>query len=111
MALMAHPAHRIPQAGIHSHRDYIIGMESLGVYVCTVVRFHMQLTVIGFGSDDMDRLLKQEITSKRGCQIKRRCGRCIPPFWGSFAYHTPRYGFCRLTPCKIIILGQKIITQ
>ena len=32
-----------------------------------------------------------------------------PPFWGSFAYHTPRYGTGCPTPCRIIILGEKMI--
>ena len=34
-----------------------------------------------------------------------------PPFLGSFAYNTPRYGTGCPTPCKIIILGEKMIPQ
>ena len=34
-----------------------------------------------------------------------------PPFWGSFAYDTPRYGTGCPTSCKIIILGEKMIPQ
>ena len=34
-----------------------------------------------------------------------------PPFWGSFAYDTPMYGTGCPTPCKIIILGEKMIPQ
>ena len=32
-----------------------------------------------------------------------------PPLSGLFAQHTPRYDIRRLTPCKIMILGQKMI--
>ena len=32
-----------------------------------------------------------------------------PHFLGPFTKHTPRYGIRRLTPCKIIILEQKMI--
>ena len=34
-----------------------------------------------------------------------------PPFLGSFAYDTPGYGTGCPTPCKIIILGEKMIPQ
>ena len=33
------------------------------------------------------------------------------PFWGLSAYHTPRHDFGCPTPCKIIILQDKMITQ
>ena len=34
-----------------------------------------------------------------------------PPFLGSFAYNTPWYGTGCQTPCKFIILGEKMIPQ
>ena len=43
--------------------------------------------------------------------MKRRRGREIPPFWVSFALHSPKNGIEYLTPCKIIILRDKLIPQ
>ena len=44
--------------------------------------------------------MKSDGQTKEGSLIKRRCGRHMsPPFWW----------YSRLIPCKIILLGNKII--
>ena len=52
-----------------------------------------------------------QITSKRVVRSSAGAYAIYPPFLGSFAYHTPRYGTGCPTPCKIIILGEKMIPQ
>ena len=52
-----------------------------------------------------------EITSKRVVRSSAGPYAIYPPFWGSFAYDTPRYGTGCPTPCKIMILGEKMIPQ
>ena len=54
---------------------------------------------------------EQEITSKRVVRSSAGAYAIYPPFLGSFAYDTPRYGTGCPTPCKIIILGEKMIPQ
>ena len=52
-----------------------------------------------------------KITSKRVVRSSAGAYAIYPPFLGSFAYNTPRYGTGCPTPCKIIILGEKMIPQ
>ena len=54
---------------------------------------------------------KHENHLEEGCSIMRRCVDHILTFWGSFAYNTATYGTGCPTPYKIIILGEKMITQ
>ena len=62
----------------------------------------------------IDQLLRNwalKITSKRVVRSSAGAYAIYPPFLGSFAYNTPRYGTGCPTPCKIIILGEKMIPQ
>ena len=52
-----------------------------------------------------------QITSKRVVRSSAGAYAIYPPFLGSFAYNTPKYGTGCPTPCKIIILGEKMIPQ
>ena len=54
---------------------------------------------------------KNEITSKRVVRSSAGAYAIYPPFLGSFAYDTSRYGTGCPTPCKIIISGEKMIPQ
>ena len=53
----------------------------------------------------------EQITSKRVVRSSAGAYAIYPLFLGSFAYDTPRYGTRCPTPCKIIILGEKMIPQ
>ena len=55
--------------------------------------------------------LLYQITSKRVVRSSAGAYAIYPPFLGSFAYNTPRYGTGCPTPCKIIILGERMIPQ
>ena len=46
---------------------------------------------------------RPKITSKRVVRSSAGAYAIYPPFLGSFAYDTPRYGTGCPTPCKIII--------
>ena len=52
-----------------------------------------------------------KITSKRVVRSSAGAYAIYPTFLGSFAYDTPRYGTGCPTPCKIIILREKMIPQ
>ena len=54
---------------------------------------------------------ESKITSKRVVRSSAGAYAIYPPFLGSFAYDTPRYGTGCPTPCKNIILGEKMIPQ
>ena len=57
------------------------------------------------------RFIEQTMKSPRRGLLDQGAHVVCPPFWGSFAEHTPTSGIGCLTPCKIIILGHKALPQ